>query len=81
MPTNQTLQSFKRNLGNLNKTLDSYQDIFEKKDLMLIKSINNQTLTLFNEIFDSLEKKVDAKWQARMWKEKSIHASLTSISW
>ena len=61
MPTNQTLQSFKRNLGNLNKTLDSYQDIFGKKDLMLIKSINNQILTLFNEVLDALEKKVDAK--------------------
>ena len=61
MPTNQTLQSFKRNLGNLNKTLDSYQDIFGKKDLMLIRSINNQVLTLFNEMFDALEKKVDAK--------------------
>jgi hypothetical protein len=61
MASNQTLQSFKRNLANLNKTLDSYQDIFGKKDLMLIRSINNQVLTLFNEMFDALEKKVDAK--------------------
>jgi hypothetical protein len=61
MASNQTLQSFKRNVSSLNKRLDTYKDIISKNDLVLMKSMNNQMVTLFNEVLDSLEKKVDAK--------------------
>jgi len=61
MPTNQTLQTFKRNVSSLNKRLDTYKDIISKNDLVLMKTMNNQMVTLFNEVLDALEKKVDAK--------------------
>ena len=61
MPTNQTLQTFKRNVSSLNKRLDAYKDIISKNDLVLMKAMNNQVVTLFNEVLDALEKKVDTK--------------------